>query len=148
LYFDLELILPLDAPLDTSIGTSIGLVINLILVSILTVASRLMASILGFFFLHRLLSFLFQFVSILLVNTLLSSLLPASLFLSMLRCQSTRLVNRSDLMPSSSRSCDDALLFASPANILLSFLLPIQPSFLRTTRVVLLFLLILLFLWF
>jgi len=84
----LESILPLEAPLDTSIGTSIGLVINSILVSILTVASRLMASTLRFFFLHRLLSFLFQFVSTLLVNALLSLMLSASLLLSMLRCQS------------------------------------------------------------
>jgi len=65
---------------------------------------------------------------------LMSTLLPASLLLSMLRCQSTRLVNRSDLMPSNSRSRDDdeasRRCSSSAGNALLSFLLPIQPSFL------------------
>ncbi len=49
---------------------------------------RLKALLLEFFLCHRLLSSLLQFVSMLLVNTLLSSMLSASLLLSMLRCQS------------------------------------------------------------
>jgi len=133
----LELILPLNASLDASVGTSIGLAINSMLASTLR-SSRLVALALELSFsLPPAIIFSFsiridaprQHSSLSFVDAALST--DASLPINS-SCQSIPL-----LVSMLMRLRVDAFLFASPANVLLSFLPPTNTTSLLYCRLVL-----------